>query len=43
MSLDHVGQILGDIILGGLAVVVTVIALGFIGLALSFIKKVFFE
>lgn len=43
MGLDRVGQILGDIILGGLAVVVTIIALAFVGLALSFIKKVFFE
>lgn len=43
MGLDRVGQILGDVILAGLAVVVTVIAIAFLALAASFIKKVFFE
>lgn len=38
--MDRVGQIFGDIILAGLAVVVSIIALVFLGLAASFIKKV---
>lgn len=38
--MDRVGQIFGDIILGGLAVVVIVIALFFLGLVAAFIKKV---